>query len=113
MFVRKLRSGVLHVSTSYGVRCIHLSLRERFRFLWTFRHFHTLPEQVLNSRELELLDELCSQSRVFHLSLDSHGCACDSVIGIIERLPSRIPASRETAKVLPMPARRPDRAFAD
>lgn len=113
MFVRKLLSGVLHVSTSYGVRCIQLSLRERFHFLWIFRHFHTLPEQVLNSRESQRLDELCSQSRVFHLSLDSQGCACDAVIGTVERLPSRIPASRESAKVLPMPVRRPNRAFAE
>ena len=52
MWFEKLFSGVLCVLTPLGPRYIKPSFGQRIYLLWVFRHFHILPLQVLNSRQL-------------------------------------------------------------
>jgi hypothetical protein len=33
---------------------------QRIYLLWLFRHFHTLPHQVLSGRQRRIIDRLCS-----------------------------------------------------
>ncbi len=100
--LRKLRSGVLHISTPYGIRCVRLSFRERLAFLWLFRNFPNLPEQVLSEREFQQIESVSERSGVFYRNGEIH-VECGDVIGTVERLPSRKAPARETAVVIPMP----------
>ena len=55
----KLAGGVLCVVTPLGPRYITPSFPQRILLLWIFRHFHTLPQQVLNGWQQSLIDTLC------------------------------------------------------
>jgi hypothetical protein len=35
-------------------------MSQRIYLLWLFRHFHTLPHQVLSGRQRRIIDRLCS-----------------------------------------------------
>ena len=58
----KLRSGLLELSTETGPLYASPSISERIYLLWTFRNFRRLPQQVLNSRQRQLIDKLCRAS---------------------------------------------------
>ena len=63
MWINKLAQGVLQVDTQIGPRFIQPNFLERALLLWTFRNFTSLPQQVLNSREQQLVDRLCRDQR--------------------------------------------------
>src|SRR5579864_6744370 len=65
MWMEKMRRGVLQVSTDSGIRYVQPSLSERLQLLWTFRNFNVLSEEVLSEHEKHVLDELCTDDRLF------------------------------------------------
>lgn len=84
MWMEKLLAGVVRVVTPIGPRHIELSFFQRIYFLWIFRHFDTLPQQVLTSRQQRSIDNLLLQKRF--VSLPSTMSEVP-VIGTLERIP--------------------------
>jgi hypothetical protein len=97
MWIRKLSSGVLRVSTPLGPRYIQPSFEQRIYLLWIFRHFEILPLQVLSRRERDFIESLCAQPRFISIPASISGNDLP-VLGTIERRP---PVEMEP------PARRP------
>lgn len=81
--MEKLLSGVVRVVTPIGPRYIELSFLQRAYFLWIFRNFDTLPQQVLSERQKRVIDTLCLEKRFVSLpsSMDEV-----PVIGTLERI---------------------------
>ena len=84
MWMEKLMAGVVRVVTPIGPRFIELSFWQRAYFLWIFRNFDTLPQQVLSERERRVIDQLCVEKRFVSLSNLSDA----PVIGTLERIPA-------------------------
>jgi hypothetical protein len=84
MWIEKLVDGVVRIITPIGPRYIRLTFSQRAYFLWIFRHFDKLPQQVLNDRQQRFVDQLCVEHRF--ISLPST-MAEATVIGTLERLP--------------------------
>ena len=84
MWMEKLLAGVVRIVTPIGPRYIELSFLQRAYFVWIFRHFDTLPQQVLSARQRRMIDQLCVEKRF--ISLPS---AVEEVpvIGTLERIP--------------------------
>ena len=59
MWVEKLFSGVLRVSTPLGPRYLNPSFSQRVQLIWLFRHFQTLPIKVLSSRQRLMIEAMC------------------------------------------------------
>jgi hypothetical protein len=103
MWMDKLCVGVVRVLTPIGPRYIQpTSFRQRLYLMWTFRHFHTLPQQVLRSWQRRLIERLCAEHRFISLP-DTMDDA--PLIGTVDRRP---PVSAES-----MPPRRPNTRVAD
>jgi|SRR5579864_3341696 len=83
MWMEKMRRGVLQVSTDSGIRYVQPSLSERLQLLWTFRNFNVLSEEVLSEHEKHVLDELCTDDRLFRPRMTDRVPIC--VIGTVER----------------------------
>ena len=104
--MEKLVSGVVRVVTPIGPRYIELSFLQRAYFLWIFRNFDTLPQQVLSERQKRVIDTLCLEKRFVSLpsSMDEV-----PVIGTLERIPvtqleePAFPRTNESGGV-PLPA---------
>jgi hypothetical protein len=84
MWINKLGAGVVRVLTPVGPRFLKLSFTQRLYFLWIFRNFDTLPQQVLTLRQQRLIDALCLQQR--YLALPSTFDEAP-IIGTLERIP--------------------------
>jgi hypothetical protein len=84
MWIEKLAAGVVRVVTPIGPRFIELSFWQRAYFLWIFRNFDTLPQQVLTERQRRIIDQLCVEKRFVSLSNLSDA----PVIGTLERIPA-------------------------
>ena len=84
MWMEKLSAGVLRVLTPIGPRYIRPSFLQRLYLVWIFRYFHTLPQQVLTSRQQRLIDRLCTSQEF--VSLLSNGFDEAPVLGTVERL---------------------------
>jgi len=84
MWIDKLAEGVVRILTPIGPRYIQLTLKQRIYFLWIFRHFDKLPQQVLTERQQRFVDQLCVEQRYISLpsSMDEA-----PVIGTLERIP--------------------------
>jgi len=84
MWIEKLIAGVVRILTPIGPRYIRLTFAQRFYFLWIFRHFDKLPQQVLSERQQHFVDQLCVEHRFISLpsTMDD-----GPVIGTLERLP--------------------------
>lgn len=93
--IEKLLDGVVRIITPVGPRYIRLTLRQRVYFLWIFRHFDKLPQQVLSERQQHFIDELCVEHRFISLPSTMDEAP---VIGTLERIPliqlEEIPAKR-------------------
>jgi hypothetical protein len=89
MWIEKLSKGVLCVQTALGSRYIQPTFWQRFYLTWVFRHFESLPEQVLNGRQQRLVSELC-RTQNFISPTFTNGLLDAPIIGIIERRPSRL-----------------------
>jgi hypothetical protein len=85
MWMEKLCSGVLRVLTPLGPRYLEPSLLQRIYLLWIFRHFQTLPLQVLSLRQQKLIVTLCAQQRFVSLTEPDGWDA--PVLGTLERRP--------------------------
>ena len=92
----KLRFGLLRVVAGSETRVVKLSPAERLRLLWMFRNFHSLPHQVLSTRQRRLVDRLCADSEP---KREQRGRAEPAyLIGTVERpagIPKK-PSARET-----------------
>jgi TonB family protein len=105
---QKLRTGIVELRTDVGPRYVTLSLWERIYLLWTFRNFHSLPKQVLNRRQQQLIDELC-RSAMAERNGASPG---DSIIGVVENVRWQedciTEAATATSKLIEMNTATPD-----
>jgi hypothetical protein len=97
MWIEKLVEGVLQVDTAIGPRFVRLNLKQRAYLMWMFRHFPSLPQQVLRPREQRMIDRLCEENGF--ASMPGMGATDALVIGTIEK---RQPVVEEV-----MPVRRP------
>ncbi len=84
MLFHKLRAGVLHVVSPFGLRCIRLTLSERIVLLWTFRHFKVLPDKVLTPRAKRLLGELLDSDQPIERCKTIHPDDNDLIIGTMD-----------------------------
>lgn len=85
MCMEKLAAGVVRVVTPIGPRFIELSFWQRAYFLWIFRNFDTLPQQVLTERQQRIIDQLCVEKRF----VSSPSSTDDApIIGTLERIPA-------------------------
>lgn len=84
MWIDKLAYGVVRIVTPIGPRYIELTFRQRVFFLWVFRHFNKLPQQVLSPRQQRVIDALCAD-QVFRAQ--SARVPGPPILGTLERLP--------------------------
>ena len=99
MWIEKLADGVLQVDTPIGPRYIQPTFTQRAYLMWMFRHFPSLPQQVLSAREQRMVDRLREENGF--ASLPGVGAPEAPVIGRIEKrvavraeiLPMRKPVS--------------------
>lgn len=85
MWWERFSAGVLRVLTPLGPRYIRPStVQQRLYLIWIFRHFPSLPHQVLSPRQRKLIDRLCSEQ----WSTSQIDCKDSPIIGTIERLPA-------------------------
>src|ERR1700739_86332 len=84
MWIDKLADGVVRILTPIGPRYIRLNFSQRLYFLWIFRHFDKLPQQVLSERQQRFIDQLCVEHHFISLpsSIDEA-----PIIGTLERVP--------------------------
>jgi hypothetical protein len=80
---------LLELRTDAGPVYVCPSRWQRVRLEWIFRHFHVLPSQVLSRRDQRLIERL-SRSAVVTPSLP---VPRDAVLGVVEKVPSKPPAS--------------------
>jgi hypothetical protein len=104
MWMEKLADGVLQVDTPIGPRFVRLNFKQRVYLLWMFRHFPSLPQQVLSAREQRMVDRLCDENGF--ASMPGVGTPEAPVIGRIEKrlpvsggLPMRKPVARSKPAV--------------
>jgi hypothetical protein len=102
MWMEKLYDGVLRVMTPIGPRYIQPSLSKRIYLMWIFRHFHSLPQQVLSPWQQQLIDRLWAEHRFVSLP---PGMEDAPILGTVE---NRLPISAET-----LPPRRSSASVGD
>ncbi len=83
MLIDKLSDGVLCILTPLGPRYIQPTFWERLYLLWIFRHFPTLPQQVLHFREQRFFESLCRSDR-YVSRMRKNGLDDAPVIGTLE-----------------------------
>jgi len=100
MWIDKLAGGVVRIITPIGPRHIELTFWQRVSFLWIFRHFDKLPQQVLSTRQQRMIDALCVEQRFISLRSTTDQAP---LIGTLERVPLKqveeAAAERPTASV--------------
>ena len=84
MWIEKLIDGVVEIITPIGPRYIQLTFLQRIYFMWIFRHFDTIPQQVLSAREQRMIDALCIEQRFISLPASAYEAP---IIGTLERVP--------------------------
>jgi TonB family protein len=107
---QKIRTGLVELRTHIGPVYVSPSFWERIYLLWTFRNFQSLPKQVLNRHQQQLIDKLC---RAAILSRNGP-IARTSIIGTVENvhlMPDRkTEAAAPTSKLAVMGATTTDLA---
>jgi hypothetical protein len=106
MWIDKLAAGVVRIITPVGPRYIELSFWQRLYFLWIFRYFDKLPQQVLSARQQRLVDSLCVEQKFVSLRLTADE---NFLIGTLERIALKQveaprPAVAEAATATPLVA---------
>jgi hypothetical protein len=84
MWIDILTEGLVRIITPIGPRYIELTFWQRVSFLWIFRHFDKLPQQVLSARQQRMIDALCAEQRLLALPSRMNGTL---IIGTLERVP--------------------------
>jgi TonB family protein len=99
---QKIRTGLVELRTHIGSVYVSPSFWERIYLLWTFRNFQSLPKQVLNRHQQQLIDKLCRAAIVSR----NGPIARTSIIGAVENvylMPDRkTEAAAPTSKLLAM-----------
>lgn len=91
-WIEKLADGVLRLDTPVGPRYVQPNFKQRAYLLWIFRHFPSLPQQVLRPRERQLIERLWSENNF--VSMPARSTPNRPVIGRIEqRVSSAQPAA--------------------
>jgi len=105
MWIDKLSDGVLRVLTPLGPRYLRPAFKQRVYLLWMFRHFQTLPLQVLSPRQRKLVEALCAKQNFVAVSQEDGWDI--PILGTVERrppveveAPPRKPSVRESAPSL-------------
>jgi Gram-negative bacterial TonB protein C-terminal len=75
------RARLLELRTESGTLYVCPSKWQRLRLLWTFRHFHVLPQQVLSRRVQRLIEKL-SRSAVI---TPGQPVARSAILGVVEK----------------------------
>lgn len=105
---QKIRTGLVELRTHVGSVYVVPSFWERIYLLWTFRNFHSLPKQVLNRHQQQLIDKLCGAEIV----RCPGSIARTSIIGAVENVCLKRACETKTAantdKVSEMSATRVD-----
>ncbi len=83
----KLNRGVVEILTPIGPRYLQLTFWQRLYFLWIFRHFSTLPQQVLSRSSVNRIESLCARQSFVQFA---HGPDQTPVIGTVERYQSKV-----------------------
>ena len=100
MWIDKLAEGVVRIITPIGARYIRLTFTQRVYFLWIFRHFDKLPQQVLSERQQRFIDQLCVEHRFISAPSTKNEAP---IIGTLERIPimqvEETPLKRPVASV--------------
>lgn len=94
----KLHRGVVEILTPIGPRYLQLTFWQRVYFLWIFRHFSTLPQQVLGRGSVNRIEGLCARQSFVKFA---HGAEEAPVIGTVERYQSKVLPGEQ------LPPRRP------
>lgn len=84
MWLDKVSDGVLRVLTPLGARYIKPTFWQRVYLLWMFRHFDSLPHQVLRPAQQQLVDKLCSEHDFVSVYI---GVQDAPILGTVERRP--------------------------
>jgi hypothetical protein len=79
---QKIRTGLVELRTHSGSLYVSPSFWERIYLLWTFRNFKSLPKQVLNRHQQQLIDKLCRAAIVSR----NGPIARTSIIGAVENV---------------------------
>jgi hypothetical protein len=99
---QKIRTGLVELRTHIGSVYVSPSFWERIYLLWTFRNFQSLPKQVLNRHQQQLIDKLCRTAIVSR----NGPIARTSIIGAVENvylMPDReTEAAAPTSKLVEM-----------
>jgi Gram-negative bacterial TonB protein C-terminal len=90
---------VLELRTESGTLYVCPSKWQRLRLLWTFRHFHVLPREVLSRRDQHLIEKL-SRSAV----TPSQPIPRTAILGVVEK--PRIKPMGAAPRVVTMPTER-------
>jgi len=83
----KLHRGVVEILTPIGPRYLQLTFWQRIYFLWIFRHFSVLPQQVLSRGSVNRIEGLCARQSFVTFA---HGAEETPVIGTVERYQSKV-----------------------
>ena len=94
----KLNRGVVEILTPIGPRYLRLTFWQRLYFLWMFRNFSTLPQQVLSRVGLSMIEEICARQAFVRFG---NGPDEAPVIGTVERYQAKL------AEPVAQPPRRP------
>ena len=99
---QKIRTGLVELRTHIGSVYVSPSFWERIYLLWTFRNFQSLPKQVLNRHQQQLIDKLGRAAIVSR----NGPIARTSIIGAVENvylMPDRkTEAAASTSKLAEM-----------
>jgi TonB family protein len=79
---QKIRTGLIELRTDIGRVYVRPSFWERIYLLWTFRHFRSLPQLVLNHRQRQLIDKLSRTA----IAGRNEPISRTSIIGAVENM---------------------------
>ena len=96
----KIGPRLLELRTESGTLYVCPSRWQRLRLLWTFRHFHVLPREVLSRRDQHLIEKL-SRSAVI---TPSQPIPRTAILGVVEK--PRIKPMASAPRVVTMPTER-------
>ena len=100
--VSKIEHGVVELRTDVGRLYVCPTLWQRLYLRWTFRNFHSLPQQILNRRQKRLIEGLSRNA----ILTPAERVPASAIIGIVENmrvlaLPSTAEMAEATATARP------------
>jgi len=99
---KKIRTGLVELRTNGGSVYVSPSFWERVYLLWTFRNFPSLPKQVLNRREQQLIDKLCRTEIVGRTKPIAEAVVIGTVENVYLKQSSEMDTSATTGTLIEM-----------